>query len=118
MWRRTEARLRNRPPLDSTPVAVQWAHTNRAGPGPRPSWAGGPPARAPGPSLPLAAAMTATEASSSALMMDIIAYRATAVVQTRAGIFPAVSTDDIAVYPGVYRRTQTMTQNGPGISEN
>ncbi len=76
---------------------MQWAHTKRVTPSP--SRAGGPQA----PSLPLrlAAAMTATEASSSVLITDIIAFRATAAVHTCKLIFPAVHTDKTTVYPVV-----------------
>ncbi len=68
MWRRTVARLRNRPWLDSLPVEVQWAHTKRV--------------TRPSPSVPWTAgteAMTAA-ASKSICPTDIIAYRANCTV--------------------------------------
>jgi hypothetical protein len=67
-WRRTAARLRNRPWLDSLPVEVQWAHTKRV--------------TRPSPSVPWTAgteAMTAA-ASKSICPTDIIAYRANCTV--------------------------------------
>ena len=66
MWRRTAARLRNRPRLDSWPVAVQWAHTNRVTVTPSPNLAVGPA----GLSLALAA-MTATATSKRVLKVDV-----------------------------------------------
>ena len=69
MWRRTAARLRNRPRLDSWPVAVQWAHTNRVTVTPSPDLAGGPA----GMSLALAAMrpMTATTTSKRVRKVDV-----------------------------------------------
>jgi hypothetical protein len=70
MWRRTAARLRNRPWLDSLPVEVQWAQSKRVPrPGPSPS----------GPWTAGTEAMTAA-ASKSICPTDIIAYRANCTV--------------------------------------
>ena len=68
MWRRTAARLRNRPRLDSWPVSVHLAHTKRVARHPSPGAAGpvgGTLARL---------AMIATAISKSVEMDHVIAY--------------------------------------------
>ena len=71
MWRRTAARLRNRPRLESWPVSVHLAHTKRVDRHPSPGAAG------PAAGTLTRLAMIATAISKSVETDHIIAYRAT-----------------------------------------
>jgi hypothetical protein len=71
MWRRTAARLRNRPRLESWPVSVHLAHTKRVNRHPSPDAAG------PAPGTLTRLAMITTATSKSVETDQVIAYRAT-----------------------------------------
>jgi hypothetical protein len=71
MWRRTAARLRNRPRLESWPVSVHLAHTKRVARNPSPGAAG------PAAGTLTQLAMITTAISKSVETDHVIAYRAT-----------------------------------------
>jgi hypothetical protein len=76
MWRRTAARLRNRPRLESCPVSLHLAHTKRGTRTPSPG------ALADSPEVGTVArlAMIATAISKRVEIDHVIAYRATDLV--------------------------------------